>query len=293
KIGKFVLDEIKEIKKIKNKEKYVYDLMVEGNKSYIGGFGNLAVYDCDGDQDSIMLLLDPLINFSEHYLPESRGGRMDAPLVFTVALNPSEIDNEVYEMETCAEFPLEFYEKTLELSEPHLKFVPTVKEKLGRKDQYTELNFTHSTETFDLGPKISRYVQLKTMEEKVLRQAILQEKIAAVDKKDALERVILSHFLPDIIGNARSFSKQNFRCTSCNAKYRRVPLIGKCTKCGGNLILTIAEGSVKKYLKIARMLIEKYELSNYLKQRIDLAEKEIASIFSNEKVEQKSLYEYV
>lgn len=249
--------------------------------------------NCDGDQDSIMLLLDALINFSEHYLPESRGGRMDAPLVFTVALNPSEIDNEVYEMETSGEFPLEFYEKTLEMSDPYLKFVPTVKEKLGKKDQYTELNFTHSTETFDLGPKVSRYVQLKTMEEKVLRQAMLQGKIAAVDKKDALERVILSHFLPDIIGNARAFSKQNFRCTSCNAKYRRIPLIGKCTKCGGNLILTIAEGSVRKYLKIARMLIEKYELSDYLKQRIDLAEKEIGSIFSNEKAEQKSLYEYV
>ncbi len=292
-IGNFVLDPIAKIEKIQNKEEWVYDLMVEGEKNYIAGFGNLAVYDCDGDQDSIMLLMDALLNFSEHYLPSSRGGRMDAPLVFTTMLNPEEIDNEVYEMETVSEYPLEFYYKTLDYAEPNLQIVPIVKRKLGEKGQYTDLMFTHNTETFDEGPKQSNYVTLKTMEEKIKKQARLQHKIQAVEEKDALERVLVSHFLPDIIGNTRSFSKQQFRCTNCGAKYRRVPLVGKCTKCKNNLILTIAEGSVKKYLKLTKEIIREYHLSDYLKQRIDMAEREIASVFKNDKVQQKSLHEYV
>jgi len=250
--------------------------------------------NCDGDQDSILLLMDALLNFSDHYLSGSRGGRMDAPLVFTVNLNPAEIDNEVYEMETVTEYPLEFYEKTLEFNDRPIESISTVKKKLGTEEQYTNINYTHETQEFDLGPKMSQYVQLKTMEEKIKRQAQLQSKIMAVEEKDALERVIVSHLLPDIIGNTRAFSKQNFRCTNCNTKYRRIPLSGKCTKCdGGNLVLTIAEGSVRKYLKIAKDTIREYGLSDYLRQRIELAEREISSVFTNEKAEQKSLYEYI
>ena len=39
--------------------------------------------NCDSDEDSIMLLLDALLNFSKVYLPSTRGGRMDAPLVLS------------------------------------------------------------------------------------------------------------------------------------------------------------------------------------------------------------------
>ncbi|MBI2598337.1 MAG: hypothetical protein HYW50_04025 [Candidatus Diapherotrites archaeon] len=103
----------------------------------------------------------------------------------------------------------------------------------------------------------------------------------------------MSHFLPDITGNARSFSRQNFRCTKCNAKYRRIPLKGECTKCKkGNIILTIAHGSVIKYLEIAKKIVSKYGLSNYLRQRIDLIEQEVKSLFTDEKKSQKSLLEY-
>ena len=168
-----------------------------------------------------------------------------------------------------------------------------MKKKLGKEGQYTGLGFTHGTNTFDEGPKISNYVKLGTMEEKIKSQAELQGRIAAVDKKDALERVMVSHFLPDIIGNARSFSRQNFRCTSCNMKYRRIPLTGKCTNCAkGNIILTIAEGSVIKYLKIAKSIAKEYDLSPYLSQRIELVEQEISSVFKNDRVKQKSLAEF-
>ncbi|MBU1939947.1 DNA polymerase II large subunit, partial [Candidatus Micrarchaeota archaeon] len=187
--------------------------------------------NADGDQDSVMLLLDVLLNFSQHYLPETRGGRMDAPLVFTVAINPTEVDDEVYEVETCSEYPLELYEKCRDFASADSIKVPRVGDKLGKMGQYTGIGFTHSTETFDEGPKISKYVLLETMEDKINGQAKLQGKIRAVEKKDALERVMVSHFLPDIIGNARAFSRQTFRCTTCNTKYRRIPLSGKCGKC--------------------------------------------------------------
>ncbi len=251
--------------------------------------------NADGDQDSVMLLMDGLLNFSQHYLPSTRGGRMDAPLVFTVALKPTEIDDEAYEIETCTRYPLELYEKCSELIPPDLDSIPRVFNKLGTKEQYTGVNFTHPTSTFDAGPKVSRYVQLDSMESKINAQAKLQNKIRAVEKKDALERVMVSHFLPDIIGNARAFSRQTFRCTKCNTKYRRIPLSGKCMKCGdsGNIILTIAQGSVRKYLKIANEMILKYGLSDYLKQRIKLIEREVDSVFQNDKMEQKNLLQFV
>ncbi|MEW6295489.1 MAG: DNA polymerase II large subunit [Candidatus Diapherotrites archaeon] len=295
--AKIVKEEIISVKKIiENTPSYCLEIEEKNEtKSKIILWGNKLLQPrCDGDQDSVLLLMDALLNFSEHYLSGSRGGRMDAPLVFTVNLNPTEIDNEVYEMETVTEYPLEFYEKTLEFNDRPIESIAIVKKKLGTGEQYTEINFTHETQEFDLGPKMSQYVQLKTMEEKIRRQAQLQSKIMAVEEKDALERVIVSHLLPDIIGNTRAFSKQNFRCTNCNTKYRRVPLSGKCTKCdGGNLVLTIAEGSVRKYLKIAKDTIREYGLSDYLRQRIELAEREISSVFTNEKAEQKSLYEYI
>ena len=103
-----------------------------------------------------------------------------------------------------------------------------------------------------------------------------------------------SHFMPDIIGNARAFSRQNFRCTNCNARIRRIPLNGECPRCKqGNIILTIAQGSVRKYLDLAKKIANNYNLSDYLKQRIELIEEEINSVFCNEKPEQKSLFEYV
>ncbi|MEM0359912.1 MAG: DNA polymerase II large subunit [Candidatus Diapherotrites archaeon] len=249
--------------------------------------------NADGDQDSIMLLLDGLLNFSQSYLPSSRGGRMDAPLVFTVALIPEEIDTEVYEMETCNEYPLELYLKALEFAPPEIKGVDIVQDRLGTERQYSGFGFTHETQDFADGPTVSKYVQLQSMEEKIMAQARLQSKIAAVDLKDSLERLIASHFMPDIIGNTRAFGRQEFRCTNCNAKYRRIPLSGKCSKCEkGNIILTIAPGSVTKYLEIAKKIVKEYGLSDYLGQRLALIEEEINSVFRNDAVSQKSLGDF-
>ena len=69
-------------------------------------------------------------------------------------------------------------------------------------------------------------------------------------------------------------------------------MVGKGRKWGGKIILPIAQGSVRKYIDIAKQIIHQYDLSDYLRQRLKLIEKEVNSIFSNEKSEQKSLLEF-
>jgi len=244
----------------------------------------------DGDQDSIMLLMDALLNFSPKYLSKGRGGRMDAPIAFTTVVNPYEIDDECYEIETCTEYPYEFYmntKKFLDADDKNLKYVSDF---LGTEDQYTCMKFTHDTAIFDQGPKTSAYLTIKSMQDKVDRQAKLQKKIRAVDNKDALERLLHYHLFPDIIGNTRAFARQKLRCIKCNSKYRRIPLSGICTNCGGKLVMTIHEGSIKKYLEVAKNLIKKYELKPYLYQKVILAEEDINSLFvDKEENKQKSL----
>ena len=61
--------------------------------------------NCDGDEDSIMMLMDGLLNFSRAILPANRGGRMDAPLVLTTRLNPSEIDKEALNVDCSWQIP--------------------------------------------------------------------------------------------------------------------------------------------------------------------------------------------
>ena len=246
----------------------------------------------DGDQDSMMLLMDPMLNFSYSYLANNSGGKMDAPLTFTTIMNPYEIDDECYEIETVTEYPYEFYQNTKNFGDPYDKNVMYVAKILGTEDQYSCIKFTHDTTTFDEGPKQSAYLQIKSMAEKVDKQARLQERIAAVDNKDALERLLHYHLFPDIIGNTRAFARQQLRCVKCNKKYRRMPLSGQCS-CGGKLILTIAEGSIRKYVNIAREIIIKYQLKPYLLQKINIAEDEINSLFANkEEKNQKSLSDF-
>jgi len=250
--------------------------------------------NCDGDQDSVMLLMDALLNFSHAYLPGSRGGRMDAPLVFTVALKPTEIDNECYDMEMSWDYPLEMYEAAQKIVPADVEGIKKIENILGKVGQYSGFGYSHETTQFDAGPTVSMYVQLTTMEEKLRAQARLQGRIEAVDSKDALERVMVTHLLPDIIGNARAFSRQHFRCTACNAKIRRIPLDGKCPKCRKEkIILTVNEGGVRKYLDVAKRLAAEFELSSYLKQRLELVSQEIDSVFHNEQPEQKKLAEFV
>ena len=86
---------------------------------------------------------------------------------------------------------------------------------------------------------------------------------------------------------------QVFRCFGCNSKYRRPPLVGKCTKCGGRIIFTISEGSIIKYMQPALELARKYDSSPYLLESLELTEMYIQSIFGREKEKQEALEKWV
>lgn len=246
--------------------------------------------NCDSDEDSVMLLLDALLNFSKSYLPSSRGGSMDAPLVLSTRIDPEEIDDESHNIDAMDMIPLEVYERSFDHPRPSevLDVIDNVEKRLGKPEQYTGLMFSHNTSRIDEGPKVCLYKLLPTMKEKVESQITLAEKIRAVDQRSVVEGVLMSHFLPDMMGNIRAFSRQKVRCTKCNRKYRRIPLSGEC-RCGGNLVLTVSKGSVIKYLEISKDLASRYPIDPYLMQRIEILEYGVNSLFESDRSKQSSL----
>ena len=268
----------------------------DANASYAHPYFHAAKRrNCDGDEDCVMLLLDGLLNFSRSFLPEKRGGRMDAPLVLTTILDPKEVDKEVHNMDVVSRYPLEFYRMSMNYESPRKieGLIERVEDRLGSCKRYYGLKFTHDTEDIFMGPKESRYKSLSTMIEKMKSQLKLASRIRAVDEKDVAERVLNTHFLPDLVGNLRAFSRQKFRCVKCNAKYRRMPLAGRCLKCGGNITLTVHMGTITKYLEISKELSEEYSLSEYTKQRISLIDLEIKSLFESDKSKQIKISDFV
>lgn len=251
--------------------------------------------NCDGDEDSIMLLLDGLLNFSKEYLPDKRGGKMDAPLVLTTIINPTEIDKEAHNIDVCQNYPADFYNSTELLISPDIlsKQMDLISSRLGTIKEYEDFMYTHETSNIATGPKLSSYKTLETMEEKINSQLNLAKKIRAVNESDVAERVLRSHFLPDIIGNLRAFSKQTTRCAKCSKKYRRPPLCGYCQNCGNKIILTVHEGTVKKYINISKKIANEYNVSPYLKERINRINEDIESTFDNVQNQQLNLSNYM
>ncbi|MBD3397781.1 DNA polymerase II large subunit [Candidatus Micrarchaeota archaeon] len=249
--------------------------------------------NCDGDEDAIILLLDCLVNFSRSYLSDRRGGTMDAPLTITPQINPSEVDDEVHCMEVVDHYPLEFYRACARNAFPGEVKLKTIQDLLGKEEQYADLLFTHDTETINDGPMRTTYVTLGSIPEKIEAEFGLHEKLRPVNVSNAAERLILSHFIPDLYGNLRSYSRQTFRCVDCNTIYRRTPLSGKCARCGGKLTLTIHKGGIMKYLEISKRMVEEYSLPLYLSQRLELLEREIGSIFEDEQVKQTGLSDFM
>jgi DNA polymerase II large subunit len=141
----------------------------------------------------------------------------------------------------------------------------------------------------NFGVTCSSYKTLPSMKDKLMGQMDLAEKIVAVDSSMVASLVITKHFLKDIKGNLRKYSMQKFRCVACNEKYRRPPLIGKCTVCGGKVIFTISHGSVIKYLEPSISLATKYNVSTYLKQTLEILDKTVLSALGQEKERQEGL----
>ena len=69
--------------------------------------------------------------------------------------------------------------------------------------------------------------------------------------------------------------------------------MGACTECGGNIIFTVSEGGIVKYLDSALLLAENYNVTPYVKQNMDLLKKKIESIFGREKEKQVALQQWI
>ncbi len=267
-----------------------------GYTNALGCFGHPYYHaakrrNCDGDEDAILLLMDGLLNFSRTFLPERRGGQMDTPLVLSMRLDPSEVDKEAHNVDLRSRYPLDFYRasaKGVKVNDYWMHRMDTIKSRLGTERQYESFMFSMDTNDINFAPSISAYKTIGATGNKIDKQLELATLIRAVDEDDVAERVLTTHLLPDLIGNLRSYAQQSFRCTKCGTKYRRIPLSGKCNnilwspkphKCNNKLILTVSEGSVRKYLGIAQNIASTYDVSNYLRQRIDLMSKNIETMF--------------
>ena len=251
--------------------------------------------NCDGDEDCVMLLMDGLLNFSKSYLPNQRGGQMDAPLVMSSRIDPSEIDDEAHNMDIMETYPREFYEATREMKDPTEVegIMKIAEETLGTDREYTEFRHTHDTANIAAGPDLSAYKTLGSMEDKMDAQLEISRKLRAVVESDVAERIIEYHFLPDLIGNLRAFSRQEVRCLDCGESFRRAPLTGDCRECGGRVNLTVHEGSVNKYIDTAIRVADEFGARDYTKQRLKILERKIESVFENDHNKQSGIADFM
>jgi DNA polymerase II large subunit len=250
--------------------------------------------DCDGDEDAVMLALDTLVNFSREYLPAQIGGIMDAPLLLIPVVNTKEVQRQAHDFDVAKAYPVELFEKTLEkvAARQVCPVIDLVGSRLGTEAQFEGFNFTTPVSNVNMGNTESAYKQFKAMVDKLDGQLGLAEKIEAVNARRVALKVLTTHFIRDMAGNLRAFSTQAFRCKSCNKRYRRLPLRGKCPLCGGQLSLTVYRGGIEKYLEAAQHLIEKYKLPAYYAQRILLMKEEINAMFNSKKPKQISLADF-
>ncbi len=243
--------------------------------------------NCDGDEDSVTLLLDALVNFSRAYLPESRGALMDKPLVLTTRLDPTEVDKEAHNVDVGSRYPLALYRAAAERRSPKEveRWIDTVGHRLGTPGALSGYGFTHDTRDVAAGPVRSAYRSGRGMTDTVERSIVLAAQIRAVDVAEAVTLVLNGHFLRDVMGNLKSYATQQFRCKQCGTSYRRPPLDGRCVapraggRCDGELAPTVYEASVRKYLPLSQHLAEIDGITPYVRQRIQLLVDSVATLF--------------
>ena len=251
--------------------------------------------DADGDADSVMLLLDALLNFSRQFLSDKIGGLMDAPLLIQPIVLPHEAQTQAHNFEVAKKFPLEFYESSYNHEKSGaISSIETLamRKDTGAENIFYDHFFTHNTTTLTTSKPRSAYSTLESMVDKLDLQIRNADIINAVETRDIISYLLQTHLIPDIMGNIRAYARQKFRCTACGAKYRRMPLLRKCT-CGHKLIQTITRPSIEKYLPLAKKLVIKYDVDPYLKGRIMTLSDEIELLFGKSDGSQQLLTDYV
>ena len=182
--------------------------------------------DADGDADSIMLLMDTLLNFSRHFLSDRIGGLMDAPLLVQPIVLPHESQPQAHNLEVTKQLPLDFFESSLRQEKAsNISSVEIIKSRLDTERQFYDYYYTHQTSSLTTSKSRSAYSTLGSMLDKFDMQVRNADIINVVNTSEIVSNVISTHLVPDIMGNLRAYAKQNFRCTGCGKSYRRPPLI--------------------------------------------------------------------
>jgi DNA polymerase II large subunit len=248
--------------------------------------------DADGDADSIMLLMDSLLNFSRQFLSDRIGGLMDAPLLIQPLVFPHESQPQAHNLEVVKSLPLDFFKSTLQQNKASaVSSVEIIESRLDTERQFYDYYFTHQTSSLTTSKSRSAYSTLGSMLDKLDMQIRNADMIDAVNTSEIVSNVISTHLVPDIMGNLRAYARQSFRCTACGKSYRRLPLTQNCV-CSHKLIQTITRGSVEKYLKLAKRLVNNYNVGEYQKGRINALSDEIDLVFGKNKGDQSLLTDY-
>ena len=241
--------------------------------------------DCDGDGDSLILLLDALLNFSLEYVPHQIGGLMDTPLLLQPVLLPSEVDEQAHNFDITSTYPRSFYEKTKD--SPPAASVEELIERIGSRledeTQFYGYGFTHSTHALTVKRSRAAYSAMRTLAEKISKQIEVASKIEAVSTKEVVESIIKTHLIRDIMGNAKKYATQSFKCRKCGLTMRRPPLSWTCPNCGMPMKGTLTRASVEKYLAIAQRLAREYEVDSYLKNRLDMLQRELDQLLHGDR----------
>ena len=237
--------------------------------------------DCDGDGDSLLLLLDALLNFSLEYVPHQIGGMMDTPLLVQPVLLPSEVDEQAHNFDIAWEYPREFYLATQD--SPTAAAVQGMIERIGSRlaneTQFYDYGYTHPTSALALRRSRAAYSTLRTLNEKISKQIDVASKINAVSTKEVVESIIKTHLIRDIMGNTKKYATQAFKCRNCGLTIRRPPVSWVCPSCKGEVRGTLTRASVEKYLSIALRLANDYDVDPYLKNRLLMVQRELDQLF--------------
>lgn len=250
--------------------------------------------DADGDADSVMLLLDALLNFSHKFLSDRIGGLMDAPLLVQPLVMPYESQPQAHNFEVARSLPLEFFKDTLSGKKASaVECVDLVKKRLDDETQFEGYHFTHATSGLVTSKQRSAYSSLDSTLEKLELQIRNADLIDAVDTASIVSNIIRTHLVRDIMGNLRSYAKQSFRCTACGRKWRRMPLQKACPCNGRNRPgPTVTQASVVKYMGHAKRLVSKYDVGRYDTGRISALSDEVEMVFGRGTGSQQLLDDY-
>jgi len=72
-----------------------------------------------------------------------------------------------------------------------------------------------------------------------------------------------------------------------------MPLSRECRECGGRVNLTVHEGSVNKYMQTAITVADEFGTRDYTKQRLEVLETKLESIFENDNNKQSGIADFM